>query len=59
MEDYNECCFCPDKTTNAARGPTDKQEFETPFEAKLRKDIEARVGPATSPQSGLGPKSSD
>ena len=53
MSDENDCCFVVDKTTNANRGPTDKQSDESPFETKLRKSIEDRVGSATSPQSGM------
>lgn len=53
MDDTEDCCFVVDKTYNANRGPTDKQSDESPFDAKLRKAIEARVGPATSPQSGM------
>ena len=53
MDSEHECCFVVDKTYNPNRGPTDKQSDESPFDTKLRKAIEARVGPATSPQSGL------
>ena len=53
MEDYNECCFCPDKTTNARRGPTDKQPDADPFQEKLRTTIESRVGKSTSETSGM------
>jgi hypothetical protein len=50
----DDCCqFKVDKTYNANRGPTDKQPDETPFEANMRKQVESRVGPATSPQAGM------
>ena len=55
----NECCFTVDKTTNANRGPTDKQPDESPMDTKIRQALEARVGKATDPQSGMGPSSSD
>jgi hypothetical protein len=49
---------CPqlvvNSTYNGNRGPTDKQSDETPFEAKLRTQLEKRVGSATSPQAGMG-----
>lgn len=53
MSETDESCFVVNSTYNANRGPTDKQPDETPFESKLRKAIESRVGPATSPQSGM------
>lgn len=51
--------FKVDKTYNPNRGPTDKQPFETPFESKLRQDLESRVGKATSPQAGMADTMSD
>ena len=55
----SECCFAPDKTTNANRGPTDKQSDADPFQERMRKDIEARVGKATSPQAQMADTMSD
>lgn len=55
--DGDECCFCPDESTNAARGPTDKRPDADSFQEKLRVAIEDRCGKATSPQSGMSPKS--
>lgn len=44
MEDSEQCCFCPDKDTNANRGATVKQTDADPFQETLRKAIEERVG---------------
>lgn len=59
METEDDPCFCVDKSYNANRGPTDKQSDESPFETKLRTQIEARVGKATSPQHSMADEMSD
>ena len=48
-----DCCFCPDATTNATRGSTVKQSDADPFQEKMRKAMEARVGKVTNVYSGM------
>jgi hypothetical protein len=51
--DDNDACFCVDESTNANRGPTDKQDDADPLAEKMRKAIEDRCGKATSPMAGM------
>lgn len=50
-----DCCFCPDATTNATRGSTVKQSDADPFQESMRKAMESRYGKATDAQSGMSP----
>lgn len=52
-EDYTQCCFAPSEDTNANRGSTVKQSDADPFQEKMRKLMEARVGKTPDSMSGM------
>lgn len=45
--------FAPDESSNGDRGATSKQSDASPLDEKMRKAIEARVGPATPPMTQM------
>lgn len=45
--------FAPTVSSNADRGPTDKQSDASPLDEKMRRAIEDRVGSATSGMSQM------
>lgn len=47
MADENCPKFAPDDSYNPDRGTTTKQSDASPLDERMRKAIEARVGPAT------------
>lgn len=51
--DSEDCCFCPDATTNATRGSTVKQPDADPFQENMRKAMESRFGKDTDAYSGM------
>lgn len=57
--EMDDCCFCPDKKTNAERGPTSKMSDSSPFEQKLERGLSDRFGVQPSPQAGMGDTMSD
>lgn len=55
MDSEDSCCFKPSVETNATRGSTVKQTDADPFQEKMRKAIEDRVGKATDVQAQMKP----
>lgn len=58
MEESYHCpVFRVDESTNADRGATAKQSDASPMDERLRKAIEARVGPPTPQMTNMKPRS--